>query len=521
MGTRTGIRTGTEPAPEPAPELAQNRHQHQNRHRTVTSIRTGTGTGRANAAAPAGTQPPKDARGHASPTHGLTGSDSSRQAGPVPGAAVLCHAVPCRATRPRARAGARCPLPATLTPRHGRAPRRPHRGRPCQLSSPCPPHPEGPPAPSSTSREGSRGPLAAVGPSTSGPGPRLAAISQHPAASAAPGPHLSQLERRQRRPRSLPAPEHQCLPRSVAPSTAAPPAPAPLPPPAPTLPPPPCHVTPAGTEGTLPPPPCHVTPAGTEGTLPPPLPPSPRRHRGDALAAPNRARAGERWPGGRGAAAGVPFPARRGIALLPPARPRGCSTRVREPRPSPRHARSAPAALRHRRAPPAPPAPPCRPAGRRGAAGTGPGGHRVRRRAPVRCGAAPAGQGGAAEALPFGTEKGYCMTRDGDASARPPRPCRSLGKARRVRARLSRRGRGRAGRALLARTERSGLGAVSERVSEQSRVSFASSASLPAGLSPRCRFPLSESGAGVSSRPLLREVETKPTGKPSQKRAEN
>lgn len=76
--------------------------------------------------------------------------------------------------------------------------------------------------------------------------------------------------------------------------------------------------------------------------------------------------------------------------------------------------------------------------------------------------------------------------------------------------------RGRAGQAL-AWTEWSGLGAGLGA----ERVSFAS-ASLPTGLS-HCRFPLSESGTGdsISSRPLLREVETKPTGKPSQKRAEN
>lgn len=67
----------------------------------------------------------------------------------------------------------------------------------------------------------------------------------------------------------------------------------------------------------------------------------------------------------------------------------------------------------------------------------------------------------------------------------------------------------------LARTERSGLGAALGA----ERVSFAS-ASLLTGLSC-CRFPLSESGAGdgVSSRLLLREVETKPTGKPSQKKS--
>lgn len=167
-----------------------------------------------------------------------------------------------------------------------------------------------------------------------------------------------------------------------------------------------------------------------------------------------------------------PIPAHRGIALLPDQPgPTDVSTRVRGPTavPVPRRKRPshAPAPLRPMLAPCLPPALPttlparhrhsfrqepdsqhpcpvparqAAPAGRSrqehpaAAAGSGRGdnqhwpgrGRHVRRRAPVRLCASQAGRAGPGragwplpsprEALPFRTEKGYCMTRDGDAS---------------------------------------------------------------------------------------------------------
>lgn len=177
-----------------------------------------------------------------------------------------------------------------------------------------------------------------------------------------------------------------------------------------------------------------------------------------------------------------PIPAHRGIALLPDRPgPADVSTRVRGPAavPVPRRKRPshAPAPLRPTLAPCLPPALPARhrhsfrqepdsqhpcpvparqaaPAGRSrqehpaAAAGSGRGdnqhrpgrGRHVRRRAPVRLCASQAGRAARAgpgragrpppsprEALPFRTEKGYCMTRDGDASrpAAAPAPSRA------------------------------------------------------------------------------------------------
>ncbi|XP_050186848.1 collagen alpha-2(I) chain-like [Myiozetetes cayanensis] len=285
---------------------------------------------------------------------------------------------------------------------------------------------------------------------------------------------------------------------------------------------------------------------------------SPQGHRGDVLA-PNHARAEERCPGARGDTAGAP------------SRLAGASPSCRQPGPADvapgSGARSHPCAMpeaprlrsgtstvlspltcrrpRHRpqQEPVGSTCAPRRPGRQAPREGAGPGAgppaaagapgdtqHRLCRTPRTqkststlweRGAAAPAGQGGSAEALPFGTEKGYCMTQDGDASARPPRPCRSLGKARHSEAQPPGAGAaGRWSRRALPGPGRRALGADGAGLGAE-RVSFAS-ASLPAGLS-HCRFPSSESGAGdgVSSRPLLREAETKPTGKPSQKRAEN
>lgn len=115
-----------------------------------------------------------------------------------------------------------------------------------------------------------------------------------------------------------------------------------------------------------------------------------------------------------------------------------CSTRAWGPAAVPVPCQQRPAALRHRSVPrhrhgfwqepdsqhprPAPPRQEHPPPGRGGHNQHRPGrGRRVRRRAPIRlCAARAGGSAGRAapprEALPFRTEKGYCMTRDGDAS---------------------------------------------------------------------------------------------------------
>lgn len=106
---------------------------------------------------------------------GRAGSQSSRQdLCPVQRpCAILCHPAPGAGRSPSPG-----PVPSrlvTFAPRQSWAPRCPHRGRPRRLSSPRPPHPEGPPKP--LVAPGGRGgggaprpPLAspaAVGPSTS------------------------------------------------------------------------------------------------------------------------------------------------------------------------------------------------------------------------------------------------------------------------------------------------------------------------------------------------------------------
>ncbi|XP_016160979.1 PREDICTED: vegetative cell wall protein gp1-like [Ficedula albicollis] len=80
---------------------------------------------------------------------GRAGSDSSRQdLCPVQQSwATLCHPAPGASRSPEPGASPSPSCLATFTPRQSQAPRRPHRSRPRQLSSPCPPHPEGPPSP--------------------------------------------------------------------------------------------------------------------------------------------------------------------------------------------------------------------------------------------------------------------------------------------------------------------------------------------------------------------------------------
>lgn len=168
-----------------------------------------------------------------------------------------------------------------------------------------------------------RPPLPPSVPAPGARGPRLAAISQHPAASAAPDPHLSQFEKRQRWARGAREPPCALAPVPAPPGPATPRAPG-------------LHrAGPRGTAAARPVAPstalhCQHLPAlrSHRGSRPlrpglpllptpltPPLPPPrcPQRgtgpshagHRGDALA-PNHAWAGERWPSSRGDTAGVP-----------------------------------------------------------------------------------------------------------------------------------------------------------------------------------------------------------------------
>lgn len=139
----------------------------------------------------------QDAHGRASPTNGVVGPSRLRQqqAGPVPAAAVpscaiLCHLVPPgpgSEQEPRAW-GQRPPASPPSLPGKARPRGAPTAAARASSAPRAPRTQRGPQAPSSTRREGRWGPLGRPRRSQHLRAPRLAAISQHPAASAAPEP---------------------------------------------------------------------------------------------------------------------------------------------------------------------------------------------------------------------------------------------------------------------------------------------------------------------------------------------
>lgn len=149
----------------------------------------------------------QDAHGRASPTDGVVGPRRLRQqqAGPVPAAAVpscaiLCHLAPGASRSPE-------PGASALLPRHLRSPAKPGPAvppprPPVPAQLPVPPAPRGAPKPPvAPGGRGGGGPSAApVGPSTSERRGSLP-LASTPQRARPRSPHLSQLERRQRRAR--------------------------------------------------------------------------------------------------------------------------------------------------------------------------------------------------------------------------------------------------------------------------------------------------------------------------------